>query len=189
MKIAISSKGTDLEAQVDPQFGRCRYFIIVDSATEAFEVVDNKAAALSGGVGIQAAQTVVNAGADAVVTGSLGPNSTNALTAAGLKVYLGASGTVREALQQRDRGQLQDATKSAGDVQAGGAAGGYAPSVGRGMGGGMGAGRRRGRGGGRGLGPAGECVCINCGARVPHQGGVPCYEQPCPQCGGGMRRF
>ena len=189
MKIAISTKGTDLEAQVDPQFGRCHYFIIVDPATEAFDVVDNKAAALSGGAGIQAAQTVVNTGANAVVTGSLGPNSTNALIAAGLKVYLGASGTVREALQQIDRGQLQDASKSAGDAQAGGVAGGYAPGVGRGIRRGMGAGSRRGRGGGRGLGPAGECVCINCGARVPHQAGVPCFEQQCPQCGGGMRRF
>jgi predicted Fe-Mo cluster-binding NifX family protein len=189
MKIAISSKGTDLDAQVDPQFGRCQYFIIVDSATEAFEVVDNKAAALSGGAGIQAAQTVINAGAKAVVTGSLGPNATNALKAAGLKVYLGASATVREALQQSDRGQLQDASKSAGDVRAGRVAGGYAPGVGRGMGGGMGAGRGWGRGGGRGLGPAGACVCINCGTRVPHQAGVPCFEHQCPRCGGGMRRF
>ncbi|WP_419662436.1 dinitrogenase iron-molybdenum cofactor biosynthesis [Desulfosarcina variabilis str. Montpellier] len=62
MKIAISSKGTDLDAQVDPQFGRCQYFIIVDAATEAFEVVDNKAATLSGGAGIQAAQTVQKVG-------------------------------------------------------------------------------------------------------------------------------
>ena len=190
MKIAISSKGTDLEAQVDPQFGRCQYFIIVDPATEAFEVVDNKAAALSGGAGIQAAQTVVNAGANAVVTGSLGPNSTNALMAAGLKVYFGASGTVREALQQLDRGQLQDASQAAGDVQAGGGIyRGYAPGVGRGIRRGMGAGRGWGRGGGRGLGPAGECVCINCGTRVPHQAGLPCFEQQCPRCGGGMRRF
>jgi predicted Fe-Mo cluster-binding NifX family protein len=192
MKIAISSKGTDLDAQVDPQFGRCQYFIIVDSATEAFEVVDNKAAALSGGAGIQAAQTVVNAGANAVVTGSLGPNSTNALMAAGLKVYLGASGTVRNALQQRDKGQLQDASKSATsapDAQSGGVAGGYVPGVGPGMGRRMGAGRGWGRGGGRGLGPAGECVYINCGTRVPHQAGVPCFEHQCPRCGGGMRRF
>jgi predicted Fe-Mo cluster-binding NifX family protein len=115
MKIAISSKGTDLEAQIDPQFGRCQYFIIVDSATEAFEVVDNKAAALSGSAGIQAAQTVVNAGADAVARGSLGPNSTNASMATGLKVYLGASGTVRESLEQLGRGRLQDASKPVRD--------------------------------------------------------------------------
>ena len=100
MKVAISSKGSDLEAQVDPRFGRCRYFIIVDPATKAFEVLDNEAAAISGGAGIQAAQIVANAGVDAVVTGSVGPNATDVLAAAGVKTYLGASGTVREALQQ-----------------------------------------------------------------------------------------
>ncbi len=189
MKIAISSKGTDLEAQVDPQFGRCQHFIIIDPESTAFEVVDNKAAAQSGGAGIQAAQTVVNAGANAVVTGRLGPNSTNALVAAGLKVYLGASGTVREALQQFDRGRLQDASQAAGEVPADGAAGDNAPGVRRGMGRGMGFARGWGHGGGRGLGPAGECVCINCGARVPHQAGGPCFTQKCPHCGGGMRRF
>jgi predicted Fe-Mo cluster-binding NifX family protein len=189
MKIAISSKGTDLEAQIDPQFGRCQYFIIVDSATEAFEVVDNKAAALSGGAGIQAAQTVVNAGADAVATGNLGPNSTNALMAAGLKVYLGASGTVRESLEQLGRGRLQDASKPVRDVGAGGVAGGYVPGVGRGVGRGIGGGRRWGRGGVSGLGPIGECVCPGCGTRMPHQAGIPCFEQQCPRCGAGMRRF
>ncbi len=189
MKIAISSKGTDLDAQVDPRFGRSQYFIIVDPASQAFDVVYNKAAALSGGAGIQAAQIVINAGADAVVTGSLGPNATNVLAAAGLKVYLNASGTVREALQQLEGGQLQDASKPATDAQAGGVGGGNAPAVGRGMGRAMGAGRRRGRGGGRGFGPIGECVCPVCGARVPHQAGVPCFEQQCSRCGIGMRRF
>jgi len=189
MKIAISSKGTDLEAKVDPQFGRCRYLIIVDSATEEFEVVDNKAAAMSGSAGIQAAQTVVNTGADAVVTGSLGPNANNVLTAAGLKVYLGAAGSVREALQEINSGRLQDASNSARDVRTGSVAGGYAQGDSRAMGRGMGAGRRWGRGGGRGLGPAGECVCINCGAKVPHQAGFPCFELQCPRCAGAMRRF
>jgi predicted Fe-Mo cluster-binding NifX family protein len=185
MKVAISSKGTDLDAQVDQRFGRSQYFIIIDPASEEFEVLDNKAAALSGGAGIQAAQMVVNTGVEAVLTGSLGPNATNALAAAGVKVYLGASGPVREALQQLEGGQLQDASKPATDALAGGVAGGYEPGVGRGKG----AGTRWGRGGGRGLRPMGECVCPGCGIRVPHQARVPCFEQRCPRCGGEMRRF
>jgi len=189
MKVAISSKGIDLESQVDPRFGRSQYFIIVDPAIRAFEVVNNEAAALSGGAGIQAAQTVVNAGADTVVTGSLGPNSTNALMAAGLKVYLGASGTVRESLEQLKEGRLHEASKPATDMQASGVGGANAPADGRGMGRGMGLGRRWGSGGPRGLGPIGECVCPGCGARVPHQAGIPCFEQQCPRCGAGMRRF
>jgi len=108
MKIAISSSGENLDAQVDPRFGRCRCFVIIDPATNAFEVLENEAAMLSGGAGIQAAQMVVNAGVDAVITGSLGPNAGDVLAAAGLKVYLGAAGTIREVLQQYQDGRLQE---------------------------------------------------------------------------------
>ena len=58
-------------------------------------------------------------------------------------------------------------------------------------GGGFGAFGRGGRGrhpGGFGLGPGGECVCPNCGNKVPHQRGVPCYEHSCPKCGQPMTR-
>jgi predicted Fe-Mo cluster-binding NifX family protein len=98
MKVAISSKGIDLESQVDPRFGRSQYFIIVDPAIRAFEVVNNEAAALSSGAGILAAQIVLNAGADVVITGSLLSNTTNALEAADMKVYHGASGNARRAV-------------------------------------------------------------------------------------------
>ena len=50
------------------------------------------------------------------------------------------------------------------------------------QGGGRGGGAGAGRMGGRGLGPSGECVCPQCGAKTPHQRGVPCYEQKCPKC-------
>lgn len=59
-----------------------------------------------------------------------------------------------------------------------------------GRGTGRGAGRETGRGrmGGSGLGPSGECVCPKCGYRMPHQRGIPCYEQKCPKCGTPMTR-
>ena len=42
--------------------------------------------------------------------------------------------------------------------------------------------------GGRGLGPGGECVCPNCGYRVSHSRGEPCYNKTCPKCGAKMTR-
>ena len=144
MRIAISSSGPDLDAEVDPRFGRCRYFVIVDSETKEFEVLDNQAAMTSGGAGIQAAQMVANSGVDAVITGHLGPNAADTLVAAGLKTYLGVSGTVWEALEQYKAGHLKKASGPTVESHFGTG----------GMGGGTGAGRGkgRGRGGGRGGG-------------------------------------
>lgn len=68
---------------------------------------------------------------------------------------------------------------------------GQGPMTGRGMGGGAGRGMGtggKGRMGGRGLGPGGECVCPQCGTRAPHERGVPCFQQKCPQCGNQMTR-
>ena len=62
---------------------------------------------------------------------------------------------------------------------------------GRGAGGGRGqGGGGRGRMGGTkpGAGPAGYCVCPNCGHKVPHQVGQPCYNMSCPKCGTKMAR-
>lgn len=151
MRIAISSSRPDLDAEVDPRFGRCRYFVIVDSETKEFEVLDNQAAMTSsGGAGIQAAQMVANSGVAVVITGHLGPNAADTLAAAGVKTYLGATGTVREVLQQYNTGRLRESSGptveshfGTGGV-GGGAGAGRATAGGRGMG--------RGRGGGRGQG-------------------------------------
>jgi len=156
MKVAISSRGPKLDAPLDQRFGRCPYFIVVDPKSEEFEVLNNQAAMMSGGAGIQAAQMVVNSGAGAVITGNLGPNAADTLAAGGVKIYLGASGTVREAMQQYKAGQLQESSGPTVEshFSTGGVGGGTGAGMGRGKGGGRGMGRGSGRGmgGGRGRG-------------------------------------
>ena len=106
MKLCVSAVYGSLEAHVDPRFGRCQYFIFVESDTMAFEVVPNKAASAGHGAGIQAAQTVANHGVRLVLTGNVGPNAFRALSAAGIKVVTGVSDTVREAVEKhRDNPQ------------------------------------------------------------------------------------
>lgn len=106
MKICVTSSGDNLDAQLDPRFGRCAYLILVDSETLQFEAVPNSAAGVTGGAGIQAAQTIANKGAKALVTGNVGPNAFQALSAAGIDIITGASGTVREAVEKFKRGEF-----------------------------------------------------------------------------------
>ena len=108
MKIAITAKGNTLESEVDPRFGRCSYFLIVDTDTMSFESISNESAMASGGAGIQAAQTVAKSGVEAVVTGNMGPNAFQTLSAAGIKVFTGANGTVKESIEKYKKGELKE---------------------------------------------------------------------------------
>jgi predicted Fe-Mo cluster-binding NifX family protein len=110
MKIAVSATGKDLNCQIDPRFGRCQYFIFIDPETMEFEGFENTGLMASGGAGVQAAQLVAQKGASALITGNLGPNAASALLAAGIKVYLVPSGTVREVTEALRSGTLQEAS-------------------------------------------------------------------------------
>ena len=105
MKICITTTGTDLDAQVDAVFGRARYFLLVDSKTLEVEAVENVPSAH--GAGVQAAQIMVDKAVASVLTGNVGPNAFQGLTAAGIQIYIGAKGTAREALAAYESGALQ----------------------------------------------------------------------------------
>ena len=134
-KICVTSTGETLEAQVDPRFGRCAYFIIADPETLRFEAVSNAALMASGGAGIQAAQAVSARNVEAVITGSVGPNAFSALDSSDIKILTGASGTVKDAIEMYKASKLREISTPG-------------PShMGMGGGGGRGGGRGRGRGG------------------------------------------
>ena len=108
MKIAISSSGPTLDAQIDPRFGRCAYFIIADTETMQFEAIDNSSStASSGGAGISAAQVIAGKGVQAVLTGNCGPNAYQTLAAAGIKVITGVNGKVQDAISEYRSGKYR----------------------------------------------------------------------------------
>jgi predicted Fe-Mo cluster-binding NifX family protein len=158
MKIAVSSTGPDLDAQVDPRFGRAQYLLVVDTHTLEFEALQNPNVAAGGGAGIQTAQMIAAKGAQAVLTGNCGPNAYQTLSAAGIKVYVGVAGAVREAVERLKRGEFQSSAGASvpGHFGLGMGAGMAGAGFGRGMvlGGGRGMGGGMGRGGGRGSAPA-----------------------------------
>ncbi|MEA2102333.1 MAG: NifB/NifX family molybdenum-iron cluster-binding protein [Thermodesulfobacteriota bacterium] len=106
MKIAVSASGSDLKDQADPRFGRCAYFHILDMDTGEHEAISNASAAAGGGAGISAAQSIVEKGAGAVVTGNCGPNAFQVFNAAGIKVFIGAKGSVSDAVDAYKAGKL-----------------------------------------------------------------------------------
>jgi predicted Fe-Mo cluster-binding NifX family protein len=119
MKIVVTSSGVDLEAEAHPAFGRCPIYIFVDAETMQFEAVENAAANAAGGAGIQAAQFVVERGAQAVVTGNVGPNAFQVLQPAGVPIYLFSGGTVRQAVEAYKAGELSAAGGASRPAHAG----------------------------------------------------------------------
>jgi len=109
MKIVITAKNPNLESEVDPRFGRCSYFLIVDTDTMSFENISNESTMASGGAGIQAAQNVAKTGAKIVITGNMGPNAFQTLSAAGIQVFTGANGSIKEAIEKYKKGELNKA--------------------------------------------------------------------------------
>ena len=108
MKICVTASGNTLDALIDPRFGRASYLTIVDSESMTFEAIPNAATGAMGGAGIQAAQTMAKKGAKVLITGNIGPNAFQALSAAGIKIVTGAFGTVREAVEKYKKGELRE---------------------------------------------------------------------------------
>ncbi|MFX1298984.1 MAG: NifB/NifX family molybdenum-iron cluster-binding protein [Promethearchaeota archaeon] len=143
--IAVSTQSLDgLNALVDPRFGRCRAFTIVtiqNGQIGNVKVIENPAIMAGGGAGIQAAQTVSDSGANAVITGNLGPNAAGALQSMGIRIYLVASGTAQSVIKDYLDGKLQQSGSANVPSHFG-----MGRGSGLGRGGGMGRGMGRGRG-------------------------------------------
>ena len=118
MKLCITAKGPALNDPVDPSFGRAAYFIFFDTETGSLEAVANEPGAH--GAGVQAAQIVSGKGAKAVITGSVGPNAYQGLSAGGIESYIGAKGTVEKAIADYKAGRLTRADGPSGSGHRGG---------------------------------------------------------------------
>jgi predicted Fe-Mo cluster-binding NifX family protein len=107
MKICVTSQGDSLDAQVDPRFGRCQYFIIADTETSQFEAVQNPNIDTMGGAGVQSGQFVAGKQVKAVLTGNVGPNAFQTLQAAEVEIITGVSGSIKEAVERYKKGELK----------------------------------------------------------------------------------
>lgn len=159
MIIGVSSTGKDMQSQIDPRFGRCSYFLIVQTDDMSFEVFKNENKSLGGGAGIQSATLLIEKGVKTLLTGSCGPNAMDVFNECGIQVITGQTGLIDDAIRKfKDNKTTEtintddknDVTKHHSEI------GNYTPrGQGRCMGGagrGMGRGQRAGRGMGGGMG-------------------------------------
>jgi predicted Fe-Mo cluster-binding NifX family protein len=106
MNIALSAAEPGLDAEIDQRFGRCRFFTVVDVDTLECESIENGSSLSPGGAGTLASQTLTGKNVRAVLTGNCGPNAFNVLNAAGIDVYTGVSGKVKDAIEKFKNGEL-----------------------------------------------------------------------------------
>jgi len=113
MRIAVSTQGKDLEAQVDSRFGRAANFILVDTDTMRFGVIENQQSLdLAQGAGIQSAQNILPHKPDVVLTGNCGPKAFRVLQAAGVKVVVSAKGKIADAVSDYISGKYAVAAEA-----------------------------------------------------------------------------
>jgi predicted Fe-Mo cluster-binding NifX family protein len=147
----VTSTGPTLDDPIDPRFGRCAYFVIVETDDMSFEAFDNESIALGGGAGIQSAQFVVSKKIDAVITGNCGPKALQTLSASEIQIFLGQSGTARTVIERYKKGDIKSTdTPNVTDHYGMGSGSDMNQWMRKGCGGGMGIGRGMGMGRGKG---------------------------------------
>jgi len=164
MKVAISATGNNLEARVDPAFGRCKYFIIYDTDTKIHKAIPNQGSGMTGGAGSNAVQTIMEQGVAEILTGKVGPKSRPLLERAGITISESQTGTVADILStfkatpQPKKTEIKQDTASAKEL------------------------RQSDRN------PVGYCFCNACGYQCDGDPGVPCFKQRCPHCNCSLER-
>ncbi len=101
MKIVIPTNGNNLESAIGKSFGRAQRFLVVDSLSKEFEVIENIQNMESAqGAGIQSAQSAVKAGGDVLVTLNCGPKAYRVLSESGMRVYTGIDDTIEKNIDE-----------------------------------------------------------------------------------------
>ncbi|RKD34260.1 NifB/NifX family molybdenum-iron cluster-binding protein [Thermohalobacter berrensis] len=112
MKICLSSTGKGIESKLDIRFGRCQYFVIVDTETNEAKAIYNKGADSPQGAGVTAADTVLEQGVDVVITGNVGPNAMKLLSKGDIEIYKGTENSLKDNIEKFKEKSLNKITKS-----------------------------------------------------------------------------
>jgi predicted Fe-Mo cluster-binding NifX family protein len=108
MKIVISATNNDLSAHVDRQFGRCPWFLFVDTESLRYEAIRNESADAASGAGTACAQLVLGKEVVAVISGQVGPNAYAVLKQGDVQIFIAPHDvSVRQAIDKYNNSELQ----------------------------------------------------------------------------------
>lgn len=113
-RVAISATGASVQGEMDHHFGRCRYFVMAEEGRTY--AVENTARDAPEGAGVKAAQLMIDNKVEVVITGSLGPKASEVLEEAGIRSYVGASGTIEDVLERYRQGRLESPSGAGNDA-------------------------------------------------------------------------
>lgn len=107
MKFGVISEGEGLDSLVAEDFGHAPCFLIVDSDTLDYTVVDNEYAN-GEGAGYKVANAIVGLGVDVVIVGGIGTHGLKILQDAGIRVFYDMDDTVENCIKEvKDRLELE----------------------------------------------------------------------------------
>ena len=84
---------------MDEKFGRARFFIVYDTETQSYTVVENPGCGVASGAGPTAVQLVRDQGAQVVLAKHIGPKARDVMLASGIEFYDLFAPTVKEAIE------------------------------------------------------------------------------------------
>lgn len=97
--IALTVVSPDINAEMDPRFGRAAHLLLVDPETMSWTSVPNPGRESSGGAGVRLAQLLSEKKVRVVISGRFGPKASEALEKAGIAMVSDpAAHTALEAL-------------------------------------------------------------------------------------------
>jgi predicted Fe-Mo cluster-binding NifX family protein len=112
MKIAVTALGPTLDDKVDPRFGRCPYFLIIDTDDLSVEALPNPHITVDGCAGHPTADLLGGRNIKAVLTGACGPHHGDELRLQGIELYTAVTDIldpqlkVREAVEKFKAGEF-----------------------------------------------------------------------------------
>lgn len=110
-KVAVASSGPDMNSRISEFFGRAPYYVVYDLKRKVFWTVENPYVNEKHAVGLRAGAMLKAKGVGAVIGNNIGPEPVKKFNDFGIRVYIGASGTVAESIKQYRTNQLILTTK------------------------------------------------------------------------------